>query len=163
MIFILFYFIFLAVPHGLRDLSSPTRDRMPVLEVRAPSPNHWTTRELPQFLFLISFYRGRTTSREIYPVNTLSSTHCSPDNKEHSLFSSPRTILPASLKPCALKPTSLPTRSFRNSAAVVHSLPFFYACGAEEEGTETSMRPRLRGPQGHPAGQSFLQVALGPE
>ena len=43
---ILFYFIFLAMPLRLRDLSSPTKDRTPA--VRAPSANHWTAREFPK-------------------------------------------------------------------------------------------------------------------
>ena len=40
-----FFFFFLAAPHGLQDLTSPTRDRTLVLAVKA-SPNCWTTREL---------------------------------------------------------------------------------------------------------------------
>ena len=37
---------FLAVPRGLWDLSSRTTDRTQALAVNAPSPNHWTTREI---------------------------------------------------------------------------------------------------------------------
>ena len=39
-------FFFLAAPSGLRDLSSPTRDRTHALRAKAWSPNHWTTREI---------------------------------------------------------------------------------------------------------------------
>ena len=34
-------------PHGLWGLGSLTRDCTPAPTVKAPSPNHWTTRELP--------------------------------------------------------------------------------------------------------------------
>ena len=34
------------MPHGLQDLSSPTRDQAIVVKVR--SPNHWTAKELPR-------------------------------------------------------------------------------------------------------------------
>ena len=40
-------FFFFATPHSLQDLSSLTRDGTLVLAVKALSPNHWTTRELP--------------------------------------------------------------------------------------------------------------------
>ena len=41
------YFSFLAVPHGMWDLSSPTRAETcaPAMEVQ--NLNHWTTREVP--------------------------------------------------------------------------------------------------------------------
>ena len=53
--FILFYyFIFLATPRGLWDLSSPTRDWTQALAVRARSPNHWTTREFPSFILYLN-------------------------------------------------------------------------------------------------------------
>ena len=42
-------FFFLAMPHGLWDLSSPTRDRTRAPSSEAPSPNHWTAREIPDF------------------------------------------------------------------------------------------------------------------
>ena len=48
--FFFYFFFFWAVPHGLRDLSSPTRDQTRALAVRAQSPNHWTTMEVPRFL-----------------------------------------------------------------------------------------------------------------
>ena len=50
-IFIYFYLIFLAVLCGLWDLSSPTRYRTWALAVKVPSPNHWTARKFPLFLF----------------------------------------------------------------------------------------------------------------
>ena len=34
-------------PHGLQDLSSPTRDCMLATTVKALSPNHWTTKVFP--------------------------------------------------------------------------------------------------------------------
>ena len=40
-------FFFLAAPQSLWDLGSLTRDRTQAPEAIAPSPNHWTTRELP--------------------------------------------------------------------------------------------------------------------
>ena len=45
--FILFFF-FLAAPHGLRGLSSPTRGQTRPSAVKAWGPNHWTAREFPQ-------------------------------------------------------------------------------------------------------------------
>ena len=33
--------------HGLQDLSFLTRDGIQAATVKAPSPNHWTTREFP--------------------------------------------------------------------------------------------------------------------
>ena len=54
-LFLFFFFInFLATPHGMRDLSSPTRDRTcaPAEEVlEAQGLNHWTTREVPLLIF----------------------------------------------------------------------------------------------------------------
>ena len=35
----------LPAPCGLPDLSSPTRDWIQAMAMKAPSPNHWTTRE----------------------------------------------------------------------------------------------------------------------
>ena len=40
-------FFSLAVTHGLRDLSSLTRDQTPATTVKAPGPNQWTAREFP--------------------------------------------------------------------------------------------------------------------
>ena len=44
---VLIFFFFLATPHGLWGLISPTSDRTWALAVKAPSPNHWTAREFP--------------------------------------------------------------------------------------------------------------------
>ena len=44
--------LFLAMPCGLRDLSFLTRDQSQATAVKAPSPNHWTTRE---FLHILSY------------------------------------------------------------------------------------------------------------
>ena len=42
------FFFFLAMLHGMWDLSSPTRDQTLALPaVQAWSPNHWTAREFP--------------------------------------------------------------------------------------------------------------------
>ena len=49
-------FCFLAVPHGLWDPSSLSRDGTLSLAVKAPSPNRWTGEEFPQMLF--DFYLG---------------------------------------------------------------------------------------------------------
>ena len=40
--------IFLAVPHGMRDLSSLTRDQTHGPEVEVQSPNHWAAYEVPE-------------------------------------------------------------------------------------------------------------------
>ena len=48
-----YLFIFMSWPQGLWDLSSPARERTLALAVKAPSPNHWTTREFPQAPFLL--------------------------------------------------------------------------------------------------------------
>lgn len=34
-------------PHGLQDLSFPSRDQTQALAVKALSPNHWATKEFP--------------------------------------------------------------------------------------------------------------------
>ena len=39
------FFFFFSVLHGLRDLSSPTRDGTQVPAGKAPSLNHWIARE----------------------------------------------------------------------------------------------------------------------
>ena len=46
------YISFLATSHGMRDLSSPTRDESEPPTVEAQSPNHWTTREFPVYFSL---------------------------------------------------------------------------------------------------------------
>ena len=48
---IFFLFLFLAAPHSLRDLSSPTRIEPEPSAVKVRSPNHWTTREFPILMF----------------------------------------------------------------------------------------------------------------
>ena len=40
---------------SLQDLSSPTGDRTWATAVKAPSPNHWNTREVHKPLFLTTF------------------------------------------------------------------------------------------------------------
>ena len=52
--FVCFGFFFFAMPRGLWDLSSPTRDRTQAPAVKAPSPNHWTTREFLKAVFITS-------------------------------------------------------------------------------------------------------------
>ena len=44
---VVFFFFLLAILCSLQDLSSLTRDRTWAMAVKAPSPNHWTTREFP--------------------------------------------------------------------------------------------------------------------
>ena len=44
-------FFFFATPRGLRDLISSTRDLTWGTAVKAPSPNHWTARELSHLDF----------------------------------------------------------------------------------------------------------------
>lgn len=46
-----FYFMFLAAPWGLGDLNSQTRDWTQATVMKAPSPKHWTTRNLPLFVY----------------------------------------------------------------------------------------------------------------
>ena len=49
--FHLFTFLFFsALPHGMWDLSSPTRARTHAPCVEAQSLNHWTSREVPYSL-----------------------------------------------------------------------------------------------------------------
>ena len=50
--FILFCFILLAMPCGMWDLSSPTKDRTQAPCLEAWSLNHWTAREAPQLLLV---------------------------------------------------------------------------------------------------------------
>ena len=56
---LVFFFFFPTGLHNFRDLSSPARDQTPV---KAPSPNHWTTRELPSLwsfkLWACCFFSG---------------------------------------------------------------------------------------------------------
>lgn len=46
-------FFFLATLWGLRDLSSPAGNGTRAPEMKAPSPNHCTTREFPSLDFLM--------------------------------------------------------------------------------------------------------------
>ena len=45
-------FFFFATPCGLQDFSSPKKDWIQVMAVKAPHPNHWTTRELLDLLII---------------------------------------------------------------------------------------------------------------
>ena len=55
-IFIFFFFIFLAEPLGLQDLSSPTRDRTQAPTVKAQGLNHWAAREFPTNNIFVSIF-----------------------------------------------------------------------------------------------------------
>ena len=58
---------------GLQDLSSPTRDRTRAPAVKAPSANHWTTREFPFARFKIGlFVLFWSCKRSFYTLNTSS-------------------------------------------------------------------------------------------
>ena len=46
-IFLFFWVIFLAMPHGFQDLSFLTRDWSWATSVIVLTPNHWTAREFP--------------------------------------------------------------------------------------------------------------------
>ena len=54
--FFFFFFFFLTTPHGLRDLSSPTKDRTPATGMKARNANHETTRELPDLMYFLNGY-----------------------------------------------------------------------------------------------------------
>ena len=60
-------FSFLAAPHGMRDLSSPTRNEPEPPAVEAQSPNHWTTREFPVYFSLRS---ARHYSKSFININS---------------------------------------------------------------------------------------------
>ena len=50
-------FFFLAAPHGMWDLSSPTKDQTHIPCIGRQSLNHWTSREIPEDKIKItSFY-----------------------------------------------------------------------------------------------------------
>ena len=49
--YIFFNFFFLAVPHGMLDLSSRPGIEPAPRAVEARSPNHWTAREFPKLIF----------------------------------------------------------------------------------------------------------------
>ena len=46
----------LATPHGMRDLSSPTRDRTRTPSTGRQSLNHWTAREVPGLFSIAHFF-----------------------------------------------------------------------------------------------------------
>ena len=56
--FSIFYFMFLPAPWGLGDLNSQTRDWTQATVMEAPSPKHWTTRNLPLFMYLFLVVLG---------------------------------------------------------------------------------------------------------
>ena len=47
-------FFFFAMLWVLQDLSSLTRDWTQAVALKAPNPNHWTTRELPRLIYLLA-------------------------------------------------------------------------------------------------------------
>ena len=51
----------MAAPHGLQDLSSPSRDSTQATAVKVPSPNHWTAREFPIYFNIYLRLRFRWT------------------------------------------------------------------------------------------------------
>ena len=61
---ICWFFFFLAVPRSLQNFSSLTRDRTRVPAVKAPSPNHWTTREFPVCWFLKEVFKKSQGKRD---------------------------------------------------------------------------------------------------
>ena len=48
-LFLFFFFFLLAAPHGMWDLSSPTRDQTHAPAMEAQHLNHWTAREVPEW------------------------------------------------------------------------------------------------------------------
>ena len=44
------------MPHSMQDLSSLTRDPIWAMAVNELSPNHWTTREFPEIVFIYLFF-----------------------------------------------------------------------------------------------------------
>ena len=59
-VYVTILFYFLAMLLGLWGLISPTRDRIGTQGVKAPSPNHWTTRVFSTSLNLVV---GKVTLR----------------------------------------------------------------------------------------------------
>ena len=45
-----YFFLNLAAPRGMQDLSTLTQDGTHALALKVPCPNHWTTREVPGLL-----------------------------------------------------------------------------------------------------------------
>ena len=52
------FFLFLTMPHGLRDVSSLTRDETRALCSGSIESHHWTTREVPMAAFFKSLIIG---------------------------------------------------------------------------------------------------------
>ena len=44
------------MPCGMKNLSSPTKDRTSAPAAEAQTSNHWTTREVPKFLLFVDPY-----------------------------------------------------------------------------------------------------------
>ena len=70
-----FVFFFLAVLWVMEDLSSPTKDWICSRGMEACSLNHWTTREVPKYRFLISFPQRFLISVRTGSYSTLYSQH----------------------------------------------------------------------------------------
>ena len=52
----LFIYLFSAAPHGMRDLRFPTTDQTVwTLCTRRQNLNHWTTREIPAYCYLLKY------------------------------------------------------------------------------------------------------------
>ena len=64
----------LEAPRGLWDLSSATRDWTWATAVKAPNPNHWTTRELPdcEYVKVTGNSSSLVTAPYLYTVNFVS-------------------------------------------------------------------------------------------
>ena len=52
-----YLFLFSAPPHGMWDLSSPTRDQPVPPAVEAQSLNHWTARKVPKIYLHFPFLK----------------------------------------------------------------------------------------------------------
>ena len=59
-LYLIIIFVFLATLSGLWDLSFLTRGGTWPLQVKAPNPNHWSTREFPFILISISLITNNT-------------------------------------------------------------------------------------------------------
>ena len=81
-----FLWVFLAVPLVLWDLSTLTRDWTWDMAVKVPSPNHWTTREFPGFVFvglfsfltdlhLLTSYSNLTESKVDFSISSFISVY----------------------------------------------------------------------------------------
>ena len=112
--FSIFYFMFLPAPWGLGDLNSQTRDWTQATVMEAPSPKHWTTRNLPLFMYLFLVVLGLHCYMQGFSV-------CA----EQGLLSS------SGVKASHCGGFSLRGRSSRHtgSVAAVHRLNCLGACG----------------------------------